>query len=142
MKTRRLRLVRPKWTLGTMLIFVAWSAVVGWLNCRLRVKHYDIEGIRLYSPRFGFPYPMTYGVLNSDRPTLTRFHPEHGLDSWALAANAAIGLLAVAVLTFASKYLARAIVSRLGSFMSKPPPGKGKGPERATRRCLSDHSLA
>jgi len=28
MKTRRFRLVRPKWTLGTMLLIVGWSAVV------------------------------------------------------------------------------------------------------------------
>jgi len=40
MKTRRLRLVRPKWTLGTMLLIVGWSAVVVWLNVRPQVTYY------------------------------------------------------------------------------------------------------
>jgi hypothetical protein len=45
-----------------------------------------------------------------------------------IAANIAIGLLAVAVLTFASKYLLRATVAGLrGSVGKPPPPEKDKG---------------
>ena len=45
MKTRRLRLVRPRWTLGTMLLVVGWSAVVVWLNVRPRIEvSPDLDG--------------------------------------------------------------------------------------------------
>ncbi len=33
MNTRRLR---PKWTIGTMLLVVGWSSLVVWLNVRPR----------------------------------------------------------------------------------------------------------
>ncbi len=45
MKTRRLRLVRPRWTLGTMLLIVGWSAVVVWLNVRTRVLPASTDGM-------------------------------------------------------------------------------------------------
>jgi len=56
-------------------------------------------------------------------------YPYHSY--WLLAANIAIGLIAVAVLTFASKYLLRAIVAGLRAIMSKPPPDKGNGPSKS-----------
>ncbi len=142
---RRLRLVRPKWTLGTMLLVVGWSAVVVWLNVRATAAS-DLPTGDVYMPvaiRYGYPlcYAASFTMVSGNSPNpqrklpsieLSELHRYHYHSYPALTANIAIGLLAVAVLTFASKYLVRAIVAGLRAFMSKPPPDKEKGPERAS----------
>ena len=121
MKTRRLRLARPRWTLGTMLLVVGWSAVVVWLNVRPRVEYEA-------SVKYGYPWtsyvepwePLRTSdsgpgyVINELVPP-----PQYDIRYWHLAANIAIGLLAVALLTFASKYLVRAIIAGLRAVLSK-----------------------
>jgi hypothetical protein len=49
----------------------------------------------------------------------------------ALAANIAIGLLAVAVLALASEYLVRATLAGLRAFLGKPSTGNEKDPGTA-----------
>jgi len=80
--------------------------------------------------------PWTYGRTvrghTHSEPCLPpRSFPQKIWSYWLLAANIAIGLVAVLVLTFASKYLIRAIVSGLRAVLSKPPPDKEKGPSES-----------
>ena len=132
MKTRRLRLARPRWTLGTMLLVVGWSAVVVWLNVRPRVVWRDTEGeLVIGFVRYGCPWSFASVHAFREQQLSSRFHLDYLHDVRRLYANIAIGLLAVAVLTFASKYLARAIVSGVRAFVGKPPPSNGRGPLRA-----------
>ena len=124
MKTRRLRLVRPRWTLGTMLLIVGWSSVVVWLNVRPRfteaiLYHHGVHHI-LFA-EYGWPWSYSDEAIDGY------------FGHWHLAANMAIGLLAVAVLTFTAKYLVRAIVAGLRAIVGKPPPSNGKGPERPSK---------
>jgi len=134
MKTRRLRLVRPKWTLGTMLLIVGWSAVVVWLNVRPHPPYPRSDGpspaVGLWVFQYGCPwkYGTQITAVNSGHPVRFRLDDLVIADYWRLAGNIAIGLLSVAVLTFASKYLVRAITAGLRGFVGKPPPGKGNGP--------------
>jgi len=120
--------------MGTMLLIVGWSAVVVWLNVRPRVVC-EVLFISLNPPgsltldeEFGWPLTVAVGV-RSEQSHVRQFHNNF---KWPLAANIAIGLLAVAVLTFASKYLVRAIVAGVRAIVGKPPPSKGNGPERAS----------
>jgi len=153
MNTRRLR---PKWTLGTMLILVGWSSVVLWLNVRPRVQELEAAPItksgggfvdsedptQMWMAEYGFPWRHAFafwdakGGVSDDSPlglVVTSFKPsgipvprlplsEYRLISWRLAGNIAIGLLAVFILTWTSKYHLRAILSALRATMSKPPP--------------------
>jgi len=82
--------------------------------------------------RYGCPWGHAYGFGISHPPNAPRLFPDYKIRYWLLAANIAIGLLAVAVLTFASKYLVRATVAGVRRLLSKPPPDKEKGPERAS----------
>ncbi len=117
MNSRRLR---PKWTLGTMLLVVGWSSVVVWLNVRRTIfTHFGY-----LSARYGYPWTCAVACDPND-PSLEppRFRPEYIYSHWHLAANVAIGLIAVFILTWTS----RAILSALRAFMSKPPPDNLNG---------------
>jgi len=111
-----------------MLLIVGWSSVVFWLNVRPRlVRFYETES---YLIMYGCPWiyaAQYHGNYWGRSPRLHAVRPDYIEDYWALTANIAIGLVAVAVLTFASKYLVRAIVAGVKSFMSKPPPANEKG---------------
>jgi len=119
--------------MGTMLLIVGWSAVVVWLNVRPRV-HDKKDGYVCFVS-YGLPFTIAGGFSFSESSILLQ--PQHRYLShpsywrWLLAANIAIGLLAVAVLTFASKYLVRAIVAGLRRLLSKPPPDKEEGPSES-----------
>ncbi len=138
---RRLRLVRPRWTLGTMLLVVGWSSLVVWLNVRPRVKYIrnQWESVVVSECEYGCPwtYASDFDLLASSphrfRLTDGVFTHDiiHDTWNWPLAGNIAIGLLAVAVLTFASKYLVRAIVAGLRAFVGKPPPDTKEGPSKS-----------
>ena len=128
MNTRRLRLVRPKWTLGTMLLVVGWSAVVVWLNVRPTICIGYYRSVFYYAI---YGYPWNYASAPSYYASRPGIHTAD-IDSYpALAANLAIGLLAVGLLTFASKSLVRAIVAGLRAFVGKPPPSKEEGPSKS-----------
>jgi len=106
-----------------MLLVVGWSAVVVWLNVRPRVDPFAwIE--------YGCPLTCARTLDHHFSGEIPRVRLDYIDDYRLLTANIAIGLLAVAVLTFASKYLVRAIVAGLRAIMSKPP-NNGKGPETA-----------
>jgi len=116
-----------------MLLVVGWSSVVFWLNVRPSVQYYNDDDFHRCISSYGFPFAITIEVLTSERPSL-RSQAEFifPLCYDTLAANIAIGLLAVAVLTFASKYLVRATVAGVKSFLSKPPPDKEEGPSESS----------
>jgi hypothetical protein len=112
--------------MGTMLLIVGWSAVVVWLNVRPHKNCIEVPG-RFRDVGTGphacdqvYGCPWFYGriLYYHERPDPCpplRFDIEKVVicDFPALAANAAIGLLAVAVLAFAPKHLLRRIVSVL-----------------------------
>jgi len=112
-----------------MLIFVGWSALVVWLNVRPRwvTEAYsfdrDFHVHTNYYVHHGCPW--IWGVTYTS--DLKHFCSPHYFIYWPLAGNIAIGLLAVVILAFASKYLVRAIVAALRAFMSKPPPRQEEG---------------
>jgi len=116
--------------MGTMLLVVGWSAVVVWLNTKPRRTNVLPDR---YDYGCGFPWLYDFELVLWEDPAYGyEFRPPRFLQYPfrypALLANIAIGLLAVLVLTFASKCLLRAIVAGLRAFMSKPPPNKGNGP--------------
>lgn len=129
MNPRRLRLVWPKWAIGTMLLIVGWSSVVVWLNVRTRTASSsggldDYTGEVMRTAYFEWGCPWSYaGVFLSGNEKLEPpiLHPKYIFGYWFLAANTSIGILAVAVLTLASHYLLRRIVSRLRAVFGKPP---------------------
>jgi len=140
MNTRRLRLVRPKWTLGAMLLIVGWSAVVVWLNVRPRCynQYLYVNGREEYVcwVEYGCPwaYTSTHHIHDPrDEKPPSRLHATYIDSYWRLGGVVAIGLLAVAVLTFASRYLVRAIIAGVGAFLGKPPPTNEKCPESSGR---------
>jgi len=109
--------------MGTMLLVVGWSAVVVWLNVRPRVRYgTEILGLDFYFCIIDYGFPWTHACSS---PTVET------LGYRLLAGNIAIGLLAVAVLTFASRLLMRAIVAGVRAFMSKPPPGNEDGQSKS-----------
>ncbi len=102
------------------------------------------EPTRIYPVEYGYPWrcafthfwdaeeskrdlTKTSWSLKSDRRLdVVPLHlprSEYRLNYWLLAANIAIGLLAVIILTWTS----RAIVALLRAFMSKPPPEQENG---------------
>jgi len=115
-----------------MLLVVGWSSVVLWLNVRPRVKYLPnpVGEYGVYDASFGRPWTYAFD-LDFSPSSPPRFSLAGALthDTWAwpLAANITIGLLAVTVLTFASKYLLRAIAALLRACMSKPPPADVDG---------------
>ena len=60
MNTRRLR---PKCTLGTMLLVVGWSSVVVWLNVRERIEFLDTDDIHEGAPAYLFQNRITPNVI-------------------------------------------------------------------------------
>jgi len=110
-----------------MLLIVAWSSVVVWLNVRPRYVagiYHNPEGKGLHACYVEFGCPWSYAGCFAATATNIRPLEPVRIDSYpALAANAAIGLLAVAVLTWTS----RASIAVLRAFMSKPPPADVDG---------------
>jgi len=106
----------------------------------------DLPTGDVYMPvaiRYGYPlcYAASFTMVSGNSPNpkrelpsieLSELHRYHYHSYPSLAANIAIGLLAVAVLTFASRHLLRAIVAGLRAFLSKPPPDNEEGPKRAS----------
>ena len=124
---RRLRL--PRWSIGTMLIFVGWCAVAVALNMRPRVYTFDfippsLDGSIYTTVHFGFPFDYAYSITlqhpSNPRPVYPWYWEKHG--KIALAANIAIGMLAAVPLTWASSYLLRRITSWIASPGRKSPP--------------------
>jgi hypothetical protein len=121
--------------MGTLLLIVGWSSVVVWLNVRPRVDSRVVftritTGFKppesvTFNEQYGWPLTVAVG-LRFDKPPARQPYPGY---KWHLAANIAIGLLAVTVLTFASRYLLRRMVSGLRAVFGKPPPTSEEGNE-------------
>jgi len=113
-----------------MLLVVGWSSVVVWLNVRPRRDsnriYLDLQGRDFVYYQYGCPLPYV-GTDHYSLETTPGFRPQFAINYRHLTANIAIGILAVTVLTFASKHLLRAIVALLRAFMSKPPPADVDG---------------
>jgi len=119
-----------------MLLVLGWSSVVVWLNVRPRDGHTLIVATRseeLTISDIQYGYPSSHATVSLTHSRLARSHlgSDYEIHYRALAANIAIGLLAVAVLTFASKYLLRATVAGVRAFVCKPPPDKEEGPSKS-----------
>lgn len=126
----RRRLIPRKWAISTILLIVGWSSLVGWLNVRPRIHRNDpivIDSIESQTTvvYYGYPWAYTCVIFWDKRQDILRSPPT--IDYWRLAYNLLMGLLAVAVLTWTSKYLLRAIIAILRAFMSKPPPADVDG---------------
>ena len=110
MNVRRQRRFLPRWTIGTMLILVGWCSVVLWLNIRPRLAHVDFYPSHIWHNcpcDYGCPWTCAEGdyyYASAHSTVLSIFYH-------ALAANVAVGLLAVIFLTLISSWLLRHIIS-------------------------------
>jgi len=119
-----------------MLLVVGWSAVVVWLNVTPRImgsvpdEEYLVPAVVQYGCPWSYAGCFTM-LTHGHWIGYPSFRPQMTHSYWPLAGNIAIGLLAVAVLTWASKYLVRAIVAGVRSLLSRSPPDKGNGPSKS-----------
>jgi hypothetical protein len=122
------RFIRPQFSLATLLIAMAWSAVAVWMNTTpyllerwdhpstsANVIHVDYSKSKNVTRPFGCGWPWTfawastfYRLSGSDR-----FRPYMWWNYGRLVGDAAAGVLLVAVLTWTSSLLLRRIGSRL-----------------------------
>lgn len=103
---------RRRWlqfSLRTMLIVVAWSAVVVWMNT---TPHYSEDSRWLSRVKFGWPWTYDSGYHFSAKsfysdPRNRYSFPELPLyksdNYWALVSDVAVGVLLVTALTVASE---------------------------------------
>ena len=104
------RLAHFRFSLGTLLLAVAWSAVVVWLNITAGEVQVDDPNAP-FGPgyrwlHYGWPWTYAWDVC--------RLHvPPNGVHfawySWVLVLDTVVGILIVAVLTWASGYLSRRV---------------------------------
>jgi hypothetical protein len=99
------RFVRPQFSLATLLIAMAWSAAVVLVNVEPRIRHWSDWAT------YGWPSDYAWQVQEFAVPH--RFHPGEIISYRALAVDAAVGVLLVAVLTWGSTQLLRRVTSRL-----------------------------
>ena len=110
-----------------MLLIVGWSAVVVWLNSRPRHQTRTFHGVE-----YGWPWTLAGSRhLYDPVDAIPRYRPELTFNYRALAANIAIGLLTVAILTLASKYLLHGLVAAQRAYAGKPPPHNEEGPSKS-----------
>ena len=101
-----------QFSLQTMLIAVAWSSTVFWLN----IKPHTVDiSPQQFTYGYGLPWlcdeRYLYGVPLDSSPWRHQRITTIGFHHRAFAGNVAIGILAVAVLTFVSKFLLSRIMS-------------------------------
>jgi hypothetical protein len=103
--------VRFRFSLLTLLLAMAWSAVVVWMNTLVRVEGLGLQvGSRRWTDSAGWPLRYAEDIyLEGDRPFL--FYT--GRWYAALVADSAIGILLVVVLTWVSNQLLRRVGARL-----------------------------
>jgi hypothetical protein len=119
-------LARFRFSLLTLLLAVAWSAVAVRINVTPRVTFEE----------YSFSYPNASGRIEfgelrylnwgwpcryRSRCTDVREIPPPDLDRWALSADAGVGLLLVVVLTWTSDKLLRRVTARLRPRTTKGP---------------------
>jgi hypothetical protein len=111
------RFIRPQFSLATLLIAMAWSGGMVWMNVTPRVEsskgsetdERTVVAVLAYGwPCAYFSFFAWYTLPHQPRQESMK------IDSpWALAADVAIGLLLVAVLTWISSLLLRRVAARL-----------------------------
>lgn len=119
------RRLRFRFSLMTLLIAMAWSAVVVWVNVTPRFVgfshvNYGDNGLPPESWRipgvaeYGWPwtYGLCYGFFDSPHD-LPRLQAEIVSGYLALAGDATVGLLLIVVLTWTSSLLLRRVADRL-----------------------------
>jgi hypothetical protein len=117
------KFLRFRFSLATLLLATAWSAVMVWINIMPRLVDPDyLPGEFL--PRlvqYGWPwcYAWTFAVcrLPVQLPNLPVELPDLGArlywSGWSFTGDAGVGLLLVVVLTWASSQLLRRVTARL-----------------------------
>jgi hypothetical protein len=109
------RFIRPQFSLATLLIAMAWFAVVLWVNTTPRVVVWpvlDPEGFAV--AYYGWPWCYTFVPLSSaaKAPYFGNVHVlPYGYR--ALAEDAAVGVVLVVVLAWVSSHLLRRLGARL-----------------------------
>jgi hypothetical protein len=119
------RFARPQFSLATLLIAMAWSAVVVWLGIEPRFVgfshvNFGDNGLPPESWRipgaaaYGLPwtYGLCYGFFDSPLD-LPRLQAEMICDYRALTGDITVGVLLIAVLTWGSSHLLRRVGARL-----------------------------
>jgi hypothetical protein len=114
------RRLRFRFSLATLLITMAWSAVVVWINVtpRFALERLSVVGrhghdqIGVYLIRWGWPFPYANSFVFWPVP-LSDF-PPGGIEAyWAFAGDVAVGVLLVAALTWGSNQLLRRVGTKL-----------------------------
>ena len=120
MKFLQFERLRPKWTIRTLLLAVAWLSVVVRLNSNPRIDEFvvpDDQG-KAHSINLAYyGYPWTYsaeGVEILETPEL-RLRANGFYYYWSLAGDVVVGISAVVVLT----YISRRLLLRIASVLSK-----------------------
>jgi hypothetical protein len=104
--------------LATLLIAMAWSAVMVWMNTTPRLTAAEPpfvrpRGMYFHLANWGWPFKYTdttAELLPEPRP---RFPPFGITRPWALAGDVLVGVLLVVVLTWGSNQLLRRVGARL-----------------------------
>jgi hypothetical protein len=116
------RFARPQFSLATLLIAMAWSAVVVWINTlpRVTLREFPGPGIsatptpsKLVGWHPSYIPLVTWGWPCGYRTTILNFRPPRTVSAGALFTDAGVGLLLVVVLTWTSSLLLRRAGSRL-----------------------------
>ena len=114
------RLLRPQFSLATLLIAMAWSAVVLWLNTtpHQREPSFPVVLFPKVFSQYGWPWICLWTIREFqslvDFSRLNLGEPLHsGWYHWSLLGDIAVGLLLVVVLTWISSLLLRRVISRL-----------------------------
>jgi hypothetical protein len=104
---------RFRFSVGTLLIVVMWSAVVSWMNTRpghpSPYVTWNSSRSFVHSLDWNYGWPLTCVTCRTDyRPEqLARGAVPVAWYPWNVVANVAIGVLLVAVLTWGSAFLLR-----------------------------------
>ena len=101
---------RRRWlqfSLRTLLIVMGWCLVVTWVNTTFQYS----GSSPVWRVEVGWPWTYSEGYHFSSKPSYSvpRLRPELVQNCWALAGDAAVGVLIVTVLTFASECLLRRV---------------------------------
>lgn len=106
------RFIRPQFSLATLLIAMAWSGVAVWMNTTPGVTRSRV-GLHVSVVEVGWPWTHAWCLRYSEDPIAPQRHIIKVIGSWPIVSNAAVGVLLVVVLTWASSLVLRRVTSRL-----------------------------
>ena len=105
------RFIRPQFSLATLLIAMAWSGVAVWVNITPGVTRSRV-GLHASVVEVGWPWTYAWCLRYSEDPIAPQRRIIKAIGSWPIVSNAAVGVLLVVVLTWASSQLLRRVTSR------------------------------